>query len=260
MLEESMNIMLEENFGTSNVMDVSELRRLYYGRLDMFLTFSNNDSIKMNSNPKTPLGYLAYNMFDVIGRKVKDSSFYAHVYRFNTRKNVISNIKTYNTTDLSDDLNKLRTYTNVPETKITEIIDNLNGTSLLRNSFQRLYSVTYQIALTENKSNVNEVWKNIFMYLGYDGIIDQHGTGLLSNTKQPCALIFIDPTVIDIVPIQKGRKDERNRVINNVDRKVSQLSTKRNKIAKRNFKNRKVTNRKGMFLSVLMGALNDLSV
>jgi hypothetical protein len=263
MFEEKMNEMLEEGFGTSSVMDVNELRRLYYGRLDMFVSFSNDDRLKTNERPtvRVPSGVTGHSVFDVVGRKVKDAAFYAHVFRFNTRANFIQNIKTYNTTDLKSDILKLVNYQGLDEEVIAEIVQTSLSKSILRSPFQKLWDMTREIAMTQNRANSGVVWRELFLFLGYYGISDPHGTGILTGgrKKHPVSIFFIEPGVIDIVPIQKNRKDERRRVINNVDRSVAKMSTSRNRIAKRRFRNRKKL-RAGSFLSTLLGAMNALSL
>lgn len=264
MFEEKMNEILEEGFGTSADMDVTELRRLYYGRLDMFVTFSNDDKVRFTNRPtvRIPAGAVGFSVFDVVGRKVKDSAFYAHVFRFNTRQNFINNIKTYNTTDLKRDLLKLMVYDGLPEETIEQIIEENMTKSLLRNPFLKLWGVTQDMAMKQNRAYSPVIWRDIFLFLGYYGISDPTGTGILTGgrAKHPTSLFFIEPAIIDIIPIQKQRKDERRRVINNVDRRVAQLSTKRNRIAKRKFRNRRAANRRGAFISKLIGALNVISV
>ncbi len=258
--EEKVEQTLQEGFGTSAVMEVSELRRLYYGRLNLFVTFSNDENVEKDATSiDRPLSIEAFSVFDVVGRKVKSNRFYAHVFRINP-KNFISNIKTYDTTSLKRDLVKLASYPNVDGERIAEIIENTIVKSMLRSPFLKLWEITKQVALEQNRSMYRMTWRRIFRYLGYEGISDPSGTGILSGRgRAPTTIIFSEIKPIDIVPIQKHRKDERNRVINNVNRTVTKAATARNRIAKRKFKNRQQKNF-GSFVDRVIGALSALSI
>lgn len=262
MFDEKINDILEENFGSTSVMDVEELRRLYYGRIDMFVTFSNSSDVEFIERPlkRVPAGLYGYSVFDVVGRKVKDPSFYAHVFREVTRKKFIQNIKTYSTSDLKRDLTRLSSYNGIEEEELFTIIEDNVMKSLLRTPFSKLWSITKEIAMKQDRSVSSMIWRDIFLFLGYNGIGDPNGSGILTGGKKhPVYLFFNPPSVIDIIPIQKHRKDKRNRVIDQVNRNVQKTETKRNRIAKRRFRDRK-NMRRGMFLSKLIGALGAISL
>ena len=109
---------INEIFSASSVMDVTELRTLYYGRLNLFVTFTDDGTLTMrpDSNEQRPAGYVAYSVPDVIGRKVKSPEFYANVYRVkknNKSREYIENIKTYTKTIRRMTLSKRRSSENV---------------------------------------------------------------------------------------------------------------------------------------------------
>lgn len=246
---ESTEQLVSEGFGTSTVMNVKELRMLYYGRVNLYVTFTDDGKLDMkNKDPfDRPYGYVAYTVADVVGRKVKTSEFYANVYRVKkTRasRKFIENIRTYDSSDLKDDIMVLRTLRYFEPESIDAIVENVSVISLLKSPFDRFWEITKQAALL--KGNYwRGYWRRILLDLGYSGVADPSGTGTLIKKKTPVALIF-DRKVeeLDIVPIQK-RRDPRRRVVRQIDHYVKKLATSRNRVAKRKFKNRATDTKDG---------------
>ncbi|WGH49616.1 hypothetical protein [Alishewanella phage vB_AspM_Slicko01] len=265
MFEEKMNSLLEEGFGTSSVMNVNELRMLYYGRMNLYASFSNDADVEFELMPDKdrPSGMVAHTIADIVGRKVKTSSFYAHVFRVKKTGSLkfIDNIKTYDTSSLKKDINMLMKYPKLDEETLLDIMEKATNNMSLRSPFQRLWHMTREIAKAQNNSQYKIAWRLIFTYLGYSGIGDPNGTGLLNGgTRHPASIIFTrDVENLDIVPIQKFRKDERNRVKYDVHRAVAKMTVARKRVAKKELPSyRRPTKSSG--IKQIIGALYALSV
>ena len=161
-------------------------------------------------------------------------------------------------------IKKLSNYNKLSKELVLETIANTLEKSTLRSPFQSLWAITKAIAEVQSKNQYKLIWRSIlFNTLGYVGFFDPSGTGLLNGDtkRQPTALILSRKIkVIDIVPIQKHRRDERRRVINNVDRHVKKVASARNRIAKRRFKDRNKIKASTALIPLVMGAINALSL
>lgn len=235
MSEELFN--LEESFSTSTVMNVNELRLLYQGRLDVYATFTDDVSRELVHND-LPICIKAHPINDIVGRKVKTSKFYAFVFRLEKNKSgnrFINDIRTYDSRDLDRDLSSIREMTTMFDIDtIEQTIERSLLKSSLKSHFQKIWSITKDLAETKGRS-APIVWRRIFVRMGYNGVAD-NGSGLFGKRGEPIVLIFnLHVEELDIVPIQKTRRDQRQRVVNQVDRYVRKLATARNRVAKRRF-------------------------
>lgn len=233
---------LEEAFSMSTVMNVDEFRRLYYGRQDLFATFTDDGKMDIDHDIDAPAGYISYTINDVVARKVKTHEFYANVFRVTKNRSsrrFIEDIKTYDTRQLADDLIVIRSLNDIfSEQLIEDTIEKSMVKSILKSNFQKLWDITKTLAKTKG-SAYQFIWRRIFMRLGYNGISDLSGTGILVKKREPVTIVF-DTRVeeLDIVPIQKSRRDQRRRIVDQVDRHVKRLATARNRVAKERFVSR----------------------
>lgn len=249
---------IDEAFSGSSVMDTKELRMLYYGRLNLFVTFTDDGmlSMKPDSGYERPYGYVAHPVNDVIGKRVKTSEFYANVYRVNKNDNArefIENIKQYDSSDLEKDKEQLY---GLPYFEPETIEAAINGASLnsrLRSAFDELWEITETLAETK-PSYKKQYWRRIFLDLGYNGIVDPAGTGKLIKKRSPVALVFNENIEeLDIVPIQKHKSDPRQRTSRKVDRMVKRMAVKRNQVAKKRFTTRAEDEESGKLRYQMLG-------
>lgn len=231
---------LEESlaFGTSSYMALDELRMLYYGRRDLYVSFTDQGDYQIQQSGREldrPDSILCYPINDVVGRKVSTSEFYANVFRANkSGGEFIDNITHYSRDQLSNDIELIRTFRYINESIQEDIIQTALSDRRTRRNFEKLWEIT-EFTAKERGSSFGTQWRRILMDLGYTGMADPSSTGLFTGQRVP-AVIYLDYTRredLDIVPIQRHRQDPRKRVRDAVERKVRRMSTRRNRVAKR---------------------------
>lgn len=233
---------LAEAFNNASYMDVRGLRALYYGRLDLYASFTDDGEIETSGmsggSLVRPEGVLGHTIDAIVGRKVSSSYFYANVFRWRKTQVFVEDIRTHNYEKYQDDLELFRTLRYI-KPGVKEAAEKAAESSLLRSYFERLWVLT-KTAAEASGSISDRVWARILDDLGYAGFSDPSGKGILIPERVPCTLI-LNPreiTELDIVPIQKYRVDPRRRIVDQVNRKVRKMATKRNRIAKRKFSDR----------------------
>lgn len=238
-------IKLEESFSQSAIMDVTELRLLYQGRIGIYVHFTDegryDDSVD-SGDKNRPRGLLCYTVADVIGKKVKDPSFYGNIFRVqknSNNKKFIEDIRQYDSSDLKRDIEKIYEIGFIDNEVIDEIVNKVSNSTKFRNMFQRFWKITEMISATKGRY-ASAYWRRILYDIGYLGFSDPSGTGTFTKKRNPVTLWLYQKYIdeLDIIPIQKKRNDPRSRVASWVNREVTKLQTKRNQVSKRRFKNR----------------------
>jgi len=230
-LEESINEAYS-GFGQSAHMDIKELRRLYYGRKNIYVTFTDDGDITID-NQQTPEGLICYELNDVIGKKVKSNEFYAYVFRADkNRGKFLENINEYNRDSFLRDVEYLRLKEYVED--LDTLVNFYGYNSYIRKEFERLWVVTHQIAIRTFPEEINYMWANILFSLGYVGFHDPSRSDLLGS-KQPTTVLlnYKDREDLDILPIQEYREDPRSRITKYVNRERMKMRGAKNRIAKR---------------------------
>lgn len=232
-LLEQENILLE-NFSTSSYMDVRELRALYYGRIDIMVSFSNEADLNDDYGRTFPRGYICYTLEDVVGRRVSSDKFYAHVLRLSNNANgIISDIRNYSRHRYNDDLEILKglPYINTG-LELDEFIRKVDINPRISSSFHKIWMIMDRVF--DGFEDKSERWNQAFLDLGIRGIVDQRGYLLGKRSTMLFDKDLVE--MIDIVPVQMYREDPRNRVRAEVDRLVDRLKVRRNRIAKKPLK------------------------
>lgn len=219
-------------------MDTKEIMRLYYGRLGMFVSFSDDEKLDMSgfdgSELNRPYAIKSYTVDTLIGRKVHSAKFYAHVFRIKSKsKKFIEDIRNYTKEDFETDFEVLTLlgYIDQEELHTSRLI--LDSSNKVRYEFDRLWQLTKMITKSEGKY-ADKLWRRVLLDLGYGGFSDYSGLGIMAKGRQSITIILEegDIEVYDIVPIQKYRKDKRQRVIDQVNRKNKLSHARRNRVAK----------------------------
>lgn len=221
---------LYESFSTASYMDVRELRSLYYGRIDILISFSNESYLENEGSRDLPDGYLCYQLEDVVGRRVSSSRFYAHVLRRKKeREGIIEDIRNYPVTRLNEDIQKIKTFNNtINEFELDEAIHRITHNPRISLNFQKLWLILD--AAYRGFEDKPYRWKEALLDLGIRSITDPQGLLIGRRSTMVFDDSFLEP--IDIVPVQMYRADPRRRVRDDVDRIVRRLSVRRNRIAK----------------------------
>lgn len=243
-------IKIEESFSFASYMDVREIRALYYGRLNMYASFTDNSEYDLRSNTR-PRGILSHAVDTIVGRKVSTEKFYAKVFRL--RKSggkFIEDIRHYSRDELLEDIEVLKVLSSTKEDDVEKAVSAVMANGRIRRDFDRLWEITKILSNRDSRK-----WAQLFKDLDYIGVEDKAGLGVLTKKKAPVMLLFDtrSKTDLDVVPIQKYRKDERARVKELVDKRVKQQATQRNRIAKQ-----KVTVRRDGSSSSVIGSIFDL--
>ena len=231
---------VQESFSSSSYMDVTELRALYYGRLDIMVSFSNDEHYILSGYHSgdliRPWGVVGHTVEDVVGRRVSSSDFYGHVFRDKTKPaNHLKDINSYPKAQLQEDLELLSLFKYVDSERLENARERVLRNPRAVSPFVQLWSI---MRLTfENSHDGDKRWAKAFVDLGYEAITDQRGIGLFTDKK--AGTLYFDIRSLerfDIVPVQKYRSDPRNRVRDNVDRIVKRLRVRRNRVAKKPLK------------------------
>jgi hypothetical protein len=220
---------LEESFSFASYMDVRELRALYYGRLNMYASFTDDESYKTSGSGR-PNGIVSHAIDTVVGRKVSTEKFYAKVFRLNkSGGRFIEDIRHYSRDELNDDLEVLGILSTTRTDDVASAIESVMANGRIRRDFDRLWEITKIVSKGDTKK-----WATLFKELGYIGAEDKTGLGVITKKKVPVMILFNTKNKkdLDIVPVQKYRKDERERVKELVDYKVRIQAPARNRIAK----------------------------
>tara|TARA_Y100000593_G_C4308288_1_gene336938 strand:- start:77 stop:853 length:777 start_codon:yes stop_codon:yes gene_type:complete len=247
---------INEAFSNASYMNVTDIRTLYYGRLDLYASFTDDGDIETSGitsgRLERPAGVLAHKIDSIVGRKVSSSLFYASIFRWRRQNVFVDDIRNHTYEKYQDDLEVFRTLKYIKD-EVKEAAEKAAESSLLRSYFERLWVLT-KTAAEGSGSISDQVWARILEDLGYAGFADPSGKGIIVKDRVPCVLIIDDTglTEIDIVPIQKYRIDRRMRIVDKVNRKVRKMATKRNRIAKRKFKDREEKTEDGLSLFDLL--------
>lgn len=236
---------IDESFSAASYMDVSELRLLYHGRIDLFVTFTDDgrSTDEPNSSEVRPAGLICHAINDVVGRKIQSSTFYGNVFRINKTyksRKFLADVRQYDSSDLKQDIESLYTLSYLEHEDIDSVVNKVSVQSRIRTMFHRFWEITRKIANARGGRYASKYWRRILFDLGYNGFNDPHGTGILIKQKKPVCLWLDKDGIneIDIVPIQKFRKDPRRRIANQVSRDVRRMATRRHQIAKKRFTDR----------------------
>lgn len=241
--------LIEESFSNASYMDVRELRSLYYGRVNMYVSFTDNSNY-ITEDKDRPDGIVCHQVDTVVGRKANTSMFYGRVFRIKkTGGNFIEDIKTHTNDSLAIDIDAIRTLSYLKPAHVEEVIAVVMSNVRLRRAFERLWEITKKLSKNNNKT-----WARILMDIGYIGFADQSGLGIITKKKAPVA-ILLDMSKkddFDIVPLQKYRTDPRARIRDDVDKKVRLMATGRNRVAKKETGvTRSTPNKKGLVADLI---------
>lgn len=225
-------------FGTSARLDLDELRLLYYGRKDIYISFSDKGDYYFETQSRElhrPDSILCFAVNDVVGRKVTSSEFYANVFRPRITGRRINDVRRYDRDDLNSDLILLQRELRYSDDDWIGIVSPILRDTTIRFDFDRLWDITDDIARRRGGDH-GQQWNWLLRKVLKISIIsDPDGTGNISFGRQPTTL-FIDynnKSDLDILPIQANRIDPRKHTRERVERKVQRMGVKRNRIAKR---------------------------
>jgi len=230
-MSKNFDQLLTESFSAASYLDVSELRALYYGRLDLFVSFTDDSRYVEDGDGTRPAGIVSYRVEDVVGRKASSSDFYAYVFRVKKSSGrFLEDIRNYTNEDLIKDLRLIEQLPYVFEDDFELVKKSVTKNSLLRRPFERLWEAGRILSGAKD-----EIWARIYKDIGYIAFNDPSGTGILIRRRSPVCLLLDTKakTDLDIVPIQKYRVDRRRRIVDDVNRTVARLRTKRNRVSKR---------------------------
>lgn len=233
--------MIEESyrgFGTGQELKLDDLRLLYYGRQNVFVSFSDNgehEFYTQSTELDRPKSVLCYKVNDVVGRKTSTSEFYMNVFRADTRGEWIHDIRRYSKDQLNKDLERLRSIAKIDGHEWVLLISPIMKNIRIRNEFERLWQITHALAYKKNPDNFDDTWANLLMGLGYSMISDPEGTGILAIGRSPVNLYLDTERVenLDVLPAQKRRRDPRRHMRDRIERQRKLMRNARNRVARR---------------------------
>lgn len=229
--------MISESLTYATQADVRDLRSLYYGRLDIFVSFSD-DSKKVTENNNLPTGIVCHRVEDVVAMKVKVSELYGHVFRIKkARGRFVESVKAYSLSDLQNDVVRLETLPYVYEDDVKAITEQVLRNPLIRSNFERFWEITRVLS-----DGLPDLWNRVIKDIGYIGFNDPDGIGIFSKRNTPsCLLIDMGRCDnFDIVKVQT-REEKRARIRDDVSREVKKMKTARKRVQKKDAKSKKKT-------------------
>lgn len=228
-------------FGLSSHIDTTELRLLYYGRPDIYITFTNDGDVDV-IHDDLPDAFISYDIRDVVGRRVQSSDFYAYVYRIDKNKGKwLDDVRRYRREDFHSDMELLKESGWVEEETFDDILYKTGMDTRLRYDFERLWAVSRLMAMEVSDRSYRVLWSRILRSIGYSGFGDPSMSGMLG--KREVRNIFLDYDSredLDILPIQKFREDPRRRVERQVERYRRRMRGARNRVARRRDTSRRI--------------------
>lgn len=224
---------LLEAFSFGSYMDVTELRQMYYGRQNLYTSFTDSihyiKSGRDSGELVRPWAIIANSVTEVVARKVSTHHFYANVLRIDKR-GWIEDIRDYDDRQLMKDITKIKEMSFLEEKFTSLIVDYVLERKRTGKRFEILWDITKRLSKTDEM-----LWNKILLELGYTGFTDQTGSGLFGG-RYPRSLILTEDaiTYLDTVPIQKYRSDTRVRTKEQViqQQRLTNSNTKKNRIAK----------------------------
>jgi hypothetical protein len=230
---------INETMSFASFMDVQELRDLYYGRLNIYVSFTDDgqweDSGKdYIGDVVRPKSVLAYSVDTVVGRKASTPDLYARVFRLNKDANFVKNIKNYSKDDLNNDIEILSLVGFYDQEEIDEISEEVLADTLIRSHFDKFWEITKRLAATKGKQLMAAYWRKTLLDLDYSGFEDQQGTGPFAEFRAQTVLIIDmkQAHMYDIVGVQKYQKDNRRNITSKIAREVKFLKGRRKRITR----------------------------
>lgn len=228
-------------FGLSSHIDTSELRLLYYGRPDIYITFTDDGDVTTHHD-NLPDSFISYDVRDVVGRKVQSSEFYAYVYRIDkNRGKWVDDVRRYSRDDFYSDMEYLRRNEWLEAEEFDSIVKTVGMDTRIRHDFERLWSVSRHVAASISERNYRLVWGRVLRSIGYIGFSDPSMSGMLG--KREVMSVFLDydnREDLDILPIQSFREDPRRRIERQVERYRRRMRGARNRVARRRDTSRRI--------------------
>lgn len=229
-----------ESFSAGGYVETRELRNLYYGRNEVYVSFSNDYRIEQGGYDGNtllrPYGVLAHTVDTVVGRKVQTNRFWGHVFRRRgTKGRFVDNVGSLTERDYQKVLEDLSGLKYIDRYQVDLAEEDIGRNTSLTNAFAKIWEITRIVAKEHSSSDTGDVvWARIMIDLGFAGFRDDSGRGIMTRKKTPCVLMLdVDGVdIFDIMPIQKYRVDPRSRVHHWVNRFNSRFMHKRNRIAK----------------------------
>lgn len=235
------NELLEESyrgFGTGQELNLDDLRLLYYGRQNVFVSFSDDgehDFYTQSTELDRPKSILCYKVNDVVGKKVSTSEFYMNVFRPSIKGEWLQDIRRYTKEDLSKDINNLKKIVGLDSHEWILLTNPILKDIKIRHEFDRLWQIAHAIAYTKGGDNAEDIWGELMLRLGYSMVSDPEGTGILTIGRAPVNL-FLDVERIedlDVLPAQKRRRDPRRHMRDKIERQRYWMRNARNRVARR---------------------------
>ena len=199
--------------------DVSELRRLYYGRSNIYVAFTDDGEHDLGGRVGRPYGLESWEVNDVVGRKYNSikGGRYAFVFRY--VPGVVLDEGSYHGPDMEEDIDLMRKMDYVNQIDLEESIQ---YSTFVGSSYDKLMDIIRRVTFGNNMPD--RLWRRILMDLGYDTVKDRDGRVLV--------LDYEDRLDLDIVPYQTFKKENRYAVIQKINRKNKRMLIQRNRFAK----------------------------
>ena len=206
--------------------NVVELRALYYGRLYIYVAFSDQGDYEFSGYSggtlKRPYGIECLAVNDVVGRHTTHikTDKYANVFRY--RADDVLSESGYSRQELSDDMDVLMTLDYISAEDINRAKGRAGILSQISSPFNYLLDLTKDISLEYSLSD--RLWRRLLGDLGYDTI--QYRTGVT------LVLGFDDREDLDIIPYETFKPENRDYVRRKIDKANKLTWMTRNRFSK----------------------------
>jgi len=230
---------LNEVMSFASFMDVQELRDLYYGRLNIYVSFTDDGEFDRDGKDALgdvvrPKSVVAYTVDAVVGRKASTPFLYGRIFRLKKDANFMKNIQGYTKAELENDLELLEIVGFYDLEEIEEIKNDVLSDTTIRGNFEKFWEVTKRLAETKGRQLAPGYWRKTLLELDYTGFEDPNGNGPFAEQKAATALILDEKLIYmyDIVGVQKYQKEQRKRVRDWISRRVKYWKPRRKRITR----------------------------
>lgn len=231
---------LNEVMSFAGFTDVDELRALYYGRLDLYVSFTDDWKYLTSGRDSggrlsKPAGIIAHTIDTIVGKKAGTHMFYGRVFRMRSSgRAFINDVRQYSGTRYTEDKELLSSLGFFTEEEIERVIQEVEENSVLKSDFARIWEITKRLSMTKGQQLADKYWREVFVGLGYDAFNDPSGTGIIGDPHVPVLLLlnYDKKRDLDIVHVQKYRVDKRKMVTDRVARENHKMRLHRDRIAK----------------------------
>lgn len=226
-----MTKLTESRRSTATVAVDTDVFLPFYGRNSVYASFTDDGDFEeesLDDRKNRPEGIVGYPINDIVGRRVKSSTYYARVFRYRGNTKTLK-VSQYSHGRLNSDFVDVQMYYEKVNKNYADHMDVLfeeaSSKAVSNNPFSILWYILEEISKTHRgSSGYAAQWAFLLeSILGYDSVLDDRATGNIVQNRQD-AIIILDSSGLEDLGIERiqKHKEDMNRYIN---RKVDRFNS-----------------------------------